>query len=231
MSDEYDNNKSYQAQSSEVLDGSAGSINPDMDYVRPAEIPEQDLYHAHSFIEKWIFCQDAKVIGVQYFLTAVFTGIVGLILSWLMRLQLGFPELAGFMTAEHYYQFVTMHGMIMVVYFLTALFLGGFGNYLIPLMVGARDMVFPYVNMLSFWMFFIAVAVLMASFFVPGGPTGAGWTLYPPQTILEGTPGSGMGILLMLISLSLFVIGFTMGGLNYMITILHGDACNDWWIW
>ena len=82
-------------------------------------------------------------------------------------------------------------------------------------------MVFPYVNMLSFWMFFVAVAVLMASFFVPGGPTGAGWTLYPPQTILEGTPGSGMGILLMLISLSLFVIGFTMGGLNYMITILQ----------
>ena len=148
MSDEYDNNKSYQAQSSEVLDGSAGSINPDMDYVRPAEIPEQDLYHAHSFIEKWIFCQDAKVIGVQYFLTAVFTGIVGLILSWLMRLQLGFPELAGFMTAEHYYQFVTMHGMIMVVYFLTALFLGGFGNYLIPLMVGARDMVFPYLSLI-----------------------------------------------------------------------------------
>jgi cytochrome c oxidase subunit 1 len=221
MSDEYDNNKSYQAQSSEVMDGSAGSVNPDIDYVRPAEVGEQDLYHGHSFIEKWVFCQDAKVIGVQYFLTAVFTGIVGLILSWLMRLQLGFPGLAGFMTAEHYYQFVTMHGMIMVVYFLTALFLGGFGNYLIPLMVGARDMVFPYVNMLSFWMFFVAVAVLMASFFVPGGPTGAGWTLYPPQTILEGTPGSGMGILLMLISLSLFVIGFTMGGLNYMITILQ----------
>ena len=221
MSDEYDNNKSYQAQSSEVLDGSAGSINPDIDYVRPAEIPEQDLYHAHSFIEKWVFCQDAKVIGVQYILTAAFTGIIGLILSWLMRLQLGFPELAGFMTAEHYYQFVTRHGMIMVVYFLTALVLGGFGNYLIPLMVGARDMVFPYVNMLSFWMFFVAVMVLMASFFVPGGPTGAGWTLYPPQTILEGTPGSGTGILLMLISLSLFVIGFTMGGLNYMITILQ----------
>ena len=220
MSDELDNNKSYQAQSSEVMGGSSG-VNPDIDYVRPAEIPDQELYHGHSFITKWVFCQDAKVIGVQYFLTAVFTGIVGLILSWLMRLQLGFPGLAGFMTAEHYYQFVTMHGMIMVVYFLTALFLGGFGNYLIPLMVGARDMVFPYVNMISFWMFFIAVAVLMASFFVPGGPTGAGWTLYPPQTILEGTPGSGMGILLMLISLSLFVIGFTMGGLNYLITVLQ----------
>ena len=138
-----------------------------------------------------------------------------------MRLQLGFPGAAGFMTAEHYYQFVTMHGMIMVVYFLTALFLGGFGNYLIPLMVGARDMVFPYLNMVSFWSFFVAVAVLLASFFVPGGPTGAGWTLYPPQTILEGTPGHGWGILLMCVSLILFVAGFTMGGLNYLITVLQ----------
>ena len=221
MSDEYNqNNTPLEAQSSETVDGSTGSAT-DIDYVRPAENSEQDLYHGHSFITKWVFCQDAKVIGVQYFLTAVFTGIVGLILSWLMRLQLGFPELVPFITAEHYYQFVTMHGMIMVVYFLTALFLGGFGNYLIPLMVGARDMVFPYVNMISFWMFFIAVCVLMASFFVPGGPTGSGWTLYPPQAILEGTPGSGMGIILMLASLSLFVIGFTMGGLNYIITILQ----------
>src|SRR3712207_9226203 len=82
-----------------------------------------------------------------------------------------------------------MHGMIMVIYLLTALFLGGFGNYLIPLMVGARDMVFPYVNMLSFWIYLLAVLILVASFFVPGGPTGAGWTLYPPQAITTGTPG------------------------------------------
>ena len=169
MSDEYNQQKTpLEAQSSETMSGSSGTPSKDIDYVRPAEIPEQDLYHGHSFITKWVFCQDAKVIGIQYFLTAVFTGIVGLILSWLMRLQLGYPDLVPFITAEHYYQFVTMHGMIMVVYFLTALFLGGFGNYLIPLMVGARDMVFPYVNMVSFWMFFIAVCVLMASFFVPG---------------------------------------------------------------
>ena len=77
-----------------------------MDHVRPSEVQEQDLYHGHSFITKWVFCQDAKVIGVQYFILATFTGIIGLILSWLMRLQLGFPELATFMTAEHYYQFV-----------------------------------------------------------------------------------------------------------------------------
>ena len=221
MSEDFNDNKTIQAQSSETISGGGAGITPDMDYVRPAEIADQDLYHGHSFITKWIFCQDAKVIGVQYFLLATFTGVVGLILSWLMRLQLGFPGAAGFVTAEHYYQFVTMHGMIMVVYFLTALFLGGFGNYLIPLMVGARDMVFPYLNMVSFWSFFVAVAVLMASFFVPGGPTGAGWTLYPPQTILEGTPGSGAGILLMCLSLILFVAGFTMGGLNYLITVLQ----------
>ena len=115
MSDEYNQkNTPIKTQSSETTLGSSGS-SKDIDYVRPAELPEQDLYHGHSFITKWIFCQDAKVIGVQYFLTAVFTGIVGLVLSWLMRLQLGFPELVPFITAEHYYQFVTMHGMIMVV--------------------------------------------------------------------------------------------------------------------
>ena len=141
MSEDFNDNKTIQAQSSETISGGGSGIHPDIDYVRPAEIPEQDLYHGHSFITKWVFCQDAKVIGVQYFLLATFTGIIGLILSWLMRLQLGFPELAGFMTAEHYYQFVTMHGMIMVVYFLTALFLGGFGNFLIPLMVGIKKLV------------------------------------------------------------------------------------------
>ncbi|MSP06499.1 MAG: cytochrome c oxidase subunit I [Candidatus Fonsibacter sp.] len=187
-----------------------------------SEVPEQDLYHPKSFITKWIFCQDAKVIGIQYSITAIAIGLVALVLSWLMRLQLGFPETFSYLTPAGYYQFVTMHGMIMVVYLLTALFLGGFGNFLIPLMVGARDMVFPYVNMISYWMYFIAVIVLVSSFFVPGGPTGAGWTLYPPQAITSGTPGSNGGIALMLISLSLFVIGFTMGGLNYIVTILQG---------
>src|SRR3546814_1880310 len=107
-----------------------------------------------------------------------------------------------------------MHGMLRVVYRRTAILLGGFGNYLIPLMVGARDMVFPYVNMLSYWVYLLAVLVLVASFFVPGGPTGAGWTLYPPQTILQGTPGHDWGIILMLASLAIFIVGFTMGGLN-----------------
>src|SRR3981189_1661577 len=115
-----------------------------------------------------------------------------------------------------------MHGMIMVIYLLTALFLGGFGNYLIPLMVGARDMVFPYVNMLSYWVYLLAVLVLVATFFVPGGTAGAEWWWFPPQAILSGSPGQEAGIILMLASLILFIIGFTMGGLNYVVTVLQG---------
>ena len=125
------------------------------------------------------------------------------------------------MDSTGYYQAMTMHGMIMVIYLLTALFLGGFGNYLIPLMVGARDMVFPFVNMLSYWFYLVSVLVLIASFFVPGGPTGAGWTLYPPQAITAGTPGSEWGIILMLVSLIIFIIAATMGGLNYVTTVLQ----------
>jgi cytochrome c oxidase subunit I len=187
-----------------------------------AEVPEVELYHPKSWVTKYVFSQDAKVIAIQYSLTAMAIGLVALVLSWLMRLQLGFPGTFSFISAEQYYQFITMHGMIMVIYLLTALFLGGFGNYLIPLMVGARDMVFPYVNMLSYWIYLLAVLVLVASFFVPGGSTGAGWTLYPPQAILPGTPGHEWGIMLMLASLGLFIIGFTMGGLNYVVTVLQG---------
>lgn len=188
----------------------------------PAETADVHPPDAATWWGRWVFSQDAKYIALQYAGTAVGIGLVALVLSWLMRLQLGFPGTFDFITPEAYYQFVTMHGMIMVVYLLTALFLGGFGNYLIPLMVGARDMVFPFVNMLSYWVYLLAVLVLAASFFAPGGPTGAGWTLYPPQAILGGTPGGQQaGILLMLVSLILFIIGFTMGGLNYVVTVLQ----------
>jgi len=193
------------------------------DIIPPAEVPELELYHPKSWWTTYVFSQDAKVIAIQYAGTAIAIGLVALVLSWLMRLQLGFPGTFSFITPEAYYQFVTMHGMIMVIYLLTALFLGGFGNYLIPLMVGARDMVFPYVNMLSYWVYLLAVLVLVASFFASGGPTGAGWTLYPPQAILSGTPGGqSWGIILMLVSLIIFIIGFTMGGLNYVVTVIQG---------
>ena len=190
----------------------------------PAEIEEMELYHPRSWWTKYVFSQDAKVIAVQYAVTALSIGMVALVLSWLIRMQLGFPGALSFIDADRYYQIITMHGMIMVVYLLTALFLGGFGNYLIPLMLGARDMVFPYANMLSYWIYLLAVLVLVSSFFAPGGPTGAGWTLYPPQAILSNTPGQQWGIMLMLVSLILFIIGFTMGGLNYTVTVLQARA-------
>src|SRR6186713_1201856 len=198
----------------DITIGAAGAIPP-------AEVEDVELYHPKSWITKYVFSQDAKVIAIQYSLTATAIGLVALVLSWLMRMQIGFPGSLEFIDPEQYLQFITMHGMIMVFYLLTALFLGGFGNYLIPLMVGARDMVFPYVNMLSYWVYLLAVVVLASTFFVPGGPTGAGWTLYPPQAILSGTPGQDWGIVLMLSSLILFIIGFTMGGLNYVVTVLQ----------
>ena len=220
MSDENEHKIEVKSDSTSADIGSVGTVPP-IDSVPPRETADQELYHSKSFWTTWVFSQDAKWIGVQYTCTAIAIGLVALVLSWGMRLQLGFPDTFSFLTPAAYYQFITMHGMIMVIYLLTALFLGGFGNILIPLMCGARDMAFPYVNMVSYWMYLLAVLVLLASFFVPGGPTGAGWTLYPPQAITAGTPGASAGIALMLISLSLFVIGFTMGGLNYIITVLQ----------
>ncbi len=190
-----------------------------------AQIPYQEaieVHHPHSWITKYWFSQDHKVIAIQYGITAIGVGLIALALSALMRLQLGFPDAFDFIDPQAYYQFITMHGMIMVIYLLTALLLGGFGNYLVPLMLGARDMVFPFVNMISYHVYFVSVVILLASYFVPGGPTGAGWTLYPPQAILTGTPGVDWGILLMLGSLAVFIVAFTMGGLNYVTTILQG---------
>ena len=191
-----------------------------MAYVPIADRPDE-MHDPQSFITKYIWSQDHKVIAIQYGGTAIAIGVVALVLSVLMRLQLGFPDTFAFIDPTDYYQYVTMHGMIMVVYLLTALFLGGFGNYLIPLQIGARDMVFPFLNMLSYWFYLLSVLILAASFFVSGGPTGAGWTLYPPQAITEGTPGAEGGILLMLLSLAVFVVAFTMGGLNYVTTVLQ----------
>ncbi|SQD77673.1 cytochrome c oxidase subunit I [Moritella yayanosii] len=183
--------------------------------------PIADDHQPSGFFAKYVWSLDHKVIAIQYSITAIFVGLIALVLSALMRLQLGFPDHFSFIDPSSYLQYVTMHGIIMVIYLLTALLLGGFGNYLIPLMIGARDMVFPYLNMLSFWTYLVSVIVLISSFFVTGGPTGAGWTLYPPQAILQGTPGADNGILLMLLSLAIFIVAFTMGGLNYVTTILQ----------
>ena len=142
-----------------------------MAYVAIAD-RDAPIHDPHTFFLKYIWSQDHKVIAIQYSIVAIFVGLVALVLSGLMRLQLGFPEQFHFVDPSHYYQFITMHGMIMVIYLLTALFLGGFGNYLIPLMCGARDMVFPYMNMLSFWVYFLAVLVLLVELLRARRPDG-----------------------------------------------------------
>jgi len=193
----------------------------------------QDIHH-HEHHEptgiwaKYIFSQDHKVIAIQYTITALLVGAFGMFLSWLMRLQLAFPDTFNFIDPGNYLQFVTQHGMIMVIYLLTALLLGGFGNYLIPLMIGTRDMAFPFLNMLSYWTYFVSVILLFAAFLAPEGPSGGGWTLYPPGSLgvgaPGGVPGSEWGIRLLLTSLAVFVASGTMGGLNYVTTILQMRA-------
>jgi len=193
-----------------------------MAYVSIADRDHEIEHHdPQTFISKYVWSQDHKVIAIQYGVLAILIGLVGMLLSSMFRLQLGFPDTFSFINPENYLQFVSTHGMIMVIYLLTALFLGGFGNYLIPLQLGSRDMVFPFMNMLSVWVYALSVLILIASFFVPGGATGAGWTLYPPQAISPGTPGVDLGILLMLLSLAVFIVAFTMGGLNYVTTVLQ----------
>ena len=152
--------------------------------------PYADPRRSTSFIPSSASNSGRRVTGLAIMLRSVSRriaiGMVALVLSWLMRLQLGFPGTFDFITPEAYYQFITMHGMIMVIYLLTALFLGGFGNYLIPLMIGARDMVFPYMNMLSFWFYLLAVLVLGAVYVVLEGRG---------VLTVEGEDGDGNGSL------------------------------------
>jgi cytochrome c oxidase subunit 1 len=191
------------------------------DLIPPAEVPDVELYHAKSWITKYVFCQDAKVIAIQYSVTALSIGMVALVLSWLMRLQLGFPGVFSFIDAEHYYQFITMHGMIMVIYLITAIFLGGFGNYLIPADAGRAGHGVPVRQYAELLGLSACGAGPGGQLFRAGRADRRRWTLYPPQAILSGTAGFDWGIILMLISLILFIIGFTHGWPQ----LRRDDAC------
>jgi cytochrome c oxidase subunit 1 len=193
-------------------------------------------HHKESFITKYIFSQDHKMIARQYIITGIFWAIIGVFFSVLFRLQLGWPgesfpilEMVlggwaegGKMSADAYYWLVTMHGTIMVFFVLTAGLSGTFSNLLIPMQVGARDMAAPFVNMLSYWFFFLAGAVMLASLFLQTGAASGGWTAYPPLNALpQAALGSQMGMTLWLISMALFIASALMGGLNYIATILN----------
>ncbi|HTS56697.1 MAG TPA: cbb3-type cytochrome c oxidase subunit I [Terriglobales bacterium] len=198
--------------------------------------------HAHvaheptSFIRKHVFSIDHKVIGKQYYGLALVAVFVGMFLSWLMRLHLGWTNLAipglhllssggapgDLMTPEYYLQLMTMHGTIMVFFVLTTAPFAAFGNFFLPIQVGAEDMPFPRFNMMSFWVTFVAFLVLMASFFVSDGPTLGGWTQYAPLSAAGpvGGPGEGWGVVLWAASIAIFCVGQLLGSLNFITTTL-----------
>ena len=192
-----------------------------------------------GWLRKYVFSLDHKVIGIQYYFLALFSVLVGIVLSLLMRLQLAFPDQSfaflktlfpnaapnGVITPEMYLSLVTMHGTIMIFFVLTTAPQGAFGNYFIPLQIGTKEMAFPLLNMLSFWLTFLALAVMIAAFFCNAttlGPIG-GWTAYAPLSALgESTgAGQGLGVQLWLISIAIFCIASLFGAINFIVTILR----------
>jgi cytochrome c oxidase subunit I len=194
--------------------------------------------HAHSaphampaptgFISKYIFSLDHKVIGIQYFLLALAAVCLGIVLSVLMRFHLVWPSAhlpfitGGIMTPEQYLGLLTMHGTIMVFFVLTTAPQSGFGNYFLPIQIGAADMAFPRLNMLSFWTTFLAFIAILAAFFVPGGSPISGWTAYPPLSGLGQVtgPGEGWGQTMWIVSIALFCGASLMGALNFIATVI-----------
>jgi cytochrome c oxidase subunit 1 len=193
-------------------------------------------HHHQSFISKYVFSQDHKMIAKQFLITGMVWAVLGGFMSVLFRLQLGYPDAnfpwletilgkwakGGHITPEAYYALVTTHGTVLVFFVLTAGLSGTFANFLIPLQIGARDMASPFMNMLSYWFFFAASIVMLSSIFVETGPFSGGWTAYPPLSALgDASPGSKSGMDLWIVSMALFVVSSLLGGLNYIATILN----------
>ena len=207
-----------------------------------------DHFHDHhhgdkyqtNFIMHYIFSMDHKIIARQFLFTGMFWAIIGAGMSIIFRLQLGFPEESlgwlkpilgkwivmnegvGTLAPEFYYALVTMHGTILVFFVLTAGLSGTFSNLLIPFQLGARDMASPFLNMLSYWFFFLASVIMFYSLFLNTGPFSGGWTAYPPLSALpQASTGSQAGMTLWLVSLTLFVVSVLLGGINYVTTVLN----------
>jgi len=193
-------------------------------------------HHKETFITKYIFSQDHKMISKQYLITGLFMGIIGIAMSLLFRMQLAWPEKEftiyevllgkwgadGVMDPSVYLALVTIHGTIMVFFVLTAGLSGTFSNLLIPLQIGARDMASGFLNMISYWLFFLSSIIMVFSLFVEAGPASAGWTIYPPLSALpQAIPGSGAGMTLWLSSMAIFIASSLLGSLNYIVTVLN----------
>ncbi len=198
---------------------------------------DQAHHHKDTFITKYIFSIDHKMIAKQYLISGIIMGIIGVGMSILFRMQLAWPEQSfwafkfflgenlapgGVMRNDIYLALVTIHGTIMVFFVLTAGLSGTFSNLLIPLQIGARDMASGFLNMISYWLFFTSSVIMLSSLFVESGPASAGWTIYPPLSALpQAIPGSGTGMTLWLVSMSIFIASSLMGSLNYVVTVIN----------
>jgi len=193
-------------------------------------------HHKETFVTKYIFSQDHKMISKQYLITGLFMGIIGIAMSLLFRMQLAWPDHqftiyeiflgkwaeGGVMDPSVYLALVTIHGTIMVFFVLTAGLSGTFSNLLIPLQIGARDMASGFLNMISYWLFFLSSVFMVMSLFVEAGPASAGWTIYPPLSALpQAIPGSGAGMTLWLVSMAIFIASSLLGALNYIVTVIN----------
>ena len=197
----------------------------------------EEHHHKDTFITKYIFSIDHKMIAKQYLITGIIMGLIGVGMSMLFRMQLAWPEESfkifsfflgermapgGVMNNETYLALVTIHGTIMVFFVLTAGLSGTFSNLLIPLQIGARDMASGFLNMISYWLFFTSSVIMVISLFVESGPASAGWTIYPPLSALpQAISGSGLGMTLWLVSMAIFIASSLMGSLNYIVTVIN----------
>ncbi len=195
-----------------------------------------DHHHKETFVTKYIFSTDHKMIAKQYLITGIIMGVIGVFMSMLFRLQIAWPgrsfglieaflgkfQDGGVMSPEIYLALVTIHGTIMVFFVLTAGLSGTFSNLLIPLQIGARDMASGFLNMISYWMFFLSSVLMVISLFVEAGPASSGWTIYPPLSALpQAIGGSGAGMTLWLVSMAIFIASSLIGSLNYIVTVLN----------
>jgi cytochrome c oxidase subunit 1 len=202
-----------------------------------AAVAHAHHHHEETFISKYIFSQDHKMIGRQFLVTAIFMAVVAMMMSIFFRLQLAWPgekfailnaflgdkwAPEGVLDKNMYLALGTIHGTIMVFFVLTGGLSGTFSNLLIPLQIGARDMASGFLNMLSYWFFFGSSILMIMGLFVEGGPASGGWTVYPPLSALpQAMPGSGAGMTFWLASMALFIASSLLGGLNYIVTILN----------
>ncbi len=198
---------------------------------------DHEHHHKDTFITKYIFSIDHKMIAKQYLITGIIMGVIGVGMSLLFRMQLAWPEESfkvfsfflgekmapnGVMTNEAYLSLITIHGTIMVFFVLTAALSGTFSNLLIPLQIGARDMASGLLNMISYWLFFLSSVIMVSSLFVESGPASAGWTIYPPLSALpQAISGSGTGMTLWLVSMAIFIAASLLGSLNYIVTVIN----------